>query len=534
MLSHSPVDADHPSVRPMRSNAYAELLRESRGLRRDRNDAREAWFASLGSPAKAATLFEFETLLKGIGAFGNQRNVPGPRPSGEVAVRDHRERLGALRQAAHRCIELSGELLEGDDEPYAFSRYVETVLSDDVEHSRLSKEQLVQDTPIAALCVLRDGLASLADVLDGLLVSGPVSVRLATAIHAQFVREISRNVFFNPLIALEFRREFDRINHTDVLDALERVPSENAHRVVALAFLSLFRNLRYLDLIDSYVASADRVGLAYVVLGVLRSDLRSLTRFLSRRAGTLIADGFERELLTVPATNLQSAESSLSRISNTLLALRRALESASNTVRIEVRRVFDHRLPSPEEARNEDTAPALREAVNCLRGVLALAISSIVTEILPETTTADLAPELDPEPATSDRLRRDVWIFSQVLRAFVAKADTAQLDASRWSASTNFRFVHEFLGHFRAIGYQLVRKNDYDRLQPFLHALGVLRATDLLDSGRLATASQECRRLSQYLDALFDRLNRRSELSAVPFDKRAAADTLRIYLGALS
>ena len=91
-----------------------------------------------------------------------------------------------------------------------------------------------------------------------------------------------------PLSALEFRPEFDRIPSTQVLELIQSVPSEQAHRLVALTFLSLFRMLRYLRLLDSIAIdhSERRVaGRAYLVLAVLRSDARALSNYLRRRAG---------------------------------------------------------------------------------------------------------------------------------------------------------------------------------------------------------------------------------------------------------
>ena len=71
---------------------------------------------------------------------------------------------------------------------------------------------------------------------------------------SQVYREIDRSVFFNPLNALEFRPEFDRIKSAQVLELIRSVPGPEAHRLVALTFLSLFRMLRYLTLITRILA----------------------------------------------------------------------------------------------------------------------------------------------------------------------------------------------------------------------------------------------------------------------------------------
>ena len=92
--------------------------------------------------------------------------------------------------------------------------------------------------------------------------------------------------------------------------------------------------------------------------------------------------------------------------------------------------------------------------------------------------------------------------------------------------------MREFLQHFRAIGYQLVRAADYDGIERFMVALETLRDVDLLDPDRLQVVVTECEAFYVHLDALFAQVSRRKELAGHPFDKKEAAETLRLYLGA--
>ncbi len=81
--------AGAPSHPPLRSalavDPYADLLRDTRGLRREQSVQREAWLAGLKVEGKEALLFELEALLKGLACFANPRNHPGnPRRSASV------------------------------------------------------------------------------------------------------------------------------------------------------------------------------------------------------------------------------------------------------------------------------------------------------------------------------------------------------------------------------------------------------------------------------------------------------------------
>ncbi len=308
-------------------DVYANLLRDTRGLRREQSSARDTWFASLPWERKEETLFELEMLLKGIACYGNQRNHPGTPQSKSAVAQDFHEHMRVLREASHRVVALTKQLLGDRERAYTFARYLETMMPEDAARGRIVQDQLSQDTPEEALFVLRNAFGSFVDLSEGLLRLGRIGNRLYYAHHGVVVREIGRNAFFNPLMALEFRPEFDRIKSGEVLDVLYSVRTESAHRVLALAFLTLFRCLRYTQLVDQYAVDPSGTRRAYVILAVLRSDVRALVRYLGQRAADAIADGFERDLLAVPARELPTRHRELSTEARTLASLRSAMEA---------------------------------------------------------------------------------------------------------------------------------------------------------------------------------------------------------------
>src|SRR4029078_2805048 len=120
-------------------------------------------------------------------------------------------------------------------------------------------------------------LTNLLEVTGGITRLPRVPFRLFYAALSVAHREVSQSAFFNPLAALEFRPEFDRITNVRVLDLMRQVPGEQTRRLVALTFLSLFRILRYLALLDRVVREPRPAGVVYLTLSVVRSDLRALT-----------------------------------------------------------------------------------------------------------------------------------------------------------------------------------------------------------------------------------------------------------------
>jgi hypothetical protein len=122
-------------------------------------------------------------------------------------------------------------------------------------------------------------------------------------------------------------------------------------------------------------------------------------------------------------------------------------------------------------------------------------------------------------------------MFAQIVRAFAAKARSAPTREDRWSGPSSLQFVREFLTYFGAMGYPLLRAADYPRFDSFIGALTALEETDLLDPERLERAVAEAEQFHVFLSALFEQIGQRDELTGVPFDRRAAAEALRLYLG---
>jgi hypothetical protein len=132
----------------------------------------------------------------------------------------------------------------------------------------------------------------------------------------------------------------------------------------------------------------------------------------------------------------------------------------------------------------------------------------------------------------SERLRRDVWMFAQIVRAFALKARAVSpARQNAWLGGSPLAFIREFMAYFRAMGYPLLRTADYPRVDAFLEAMVNLRDADLLDPTRLDICIDEAERFFGFLTELFDAIGRREELAGSAFDRRAAAEALKLYLG---
>ena len=523
---------------PEERDVYDDLLRDTRGLRREQAQARETWLAGLPLEHKVEDLFELEILLKGLACFANPRNHPGPSRRTPVVAQDFREHTALVREAlgriAHTCRGLLGE----GERAFVFQRYLETVLPDDRARTRLVGETLAQGTPERSLFVLRHAMTNLLEVTTGLTRLQRVPFRLFYALLGVAQREIAQSVYFNPLHALEFRPEFDRITKAQMLEVIRSVPGEQARRLVALTLLALFRMLRYLSLAESIAREPTdgprrAVAVVYLVLSVLRSDARALSGYLRRRAGPLLADGFDADCFSLSATELTTEYDMLLARGHELRDIKATLEGVAANLRLEMRRAFERDFPALDLAPSLDElrASVLRLASN-LRPALQNAVMFVGKSLGARLDARGVFDDDAAKRVLSERLRRDVWMFAQIVRAFALKARSVSgAGQDQWGGVSPLSFVREFLIYFRAMGYPLLRSADYPRVNSFLDAMASVRDPDLLDPGRLAIAVDEGEQFHGFLTELFEAIGRREELSGVPFDRRAAAAALRLYLG---
>src|SRR5690606_37495081 len=106
---------------------------------------------------------------------------------------------------------------------------------------------------------------------------------------------------------------------------------------------------------------------------------------------------------------------------------------ASN-LRLELRRTFEHDLPPVETNLPEAELRArLREVTKNLRPAIQNAVLFLGKSLRRTLEEGNVFDDLSARRASSDRLRRDVWMFAQIARAFASKARHADPTIDQWS-----------------------------------------------------------------------------------------------------
>jgi hypothetical protein len=248
-----------------------------------------------------------------------------------------------------------------------------------------------------------------------------------------------------------------------------------------------------------------------------------LTRFLLVQGVETFADELEARLLSLDADYISGARTEITRASNELKELRESVVELAIGVHAKVRSALDDALPELRPERGYSLhAERMRNGIREVRAIARDAAKQLRSLGRPSRSERK-----------SERVRktfhRDIWAFRFILRAFVAKASVASVNADDWSDGGSLEFIREFVLHYRAFGPSLTRASDYPRRGPLTQAVSALTHHEAIDAAKLDTAARECVLFAEHLDeALADV----PQSLLAPFDKAKAAAELRGYLAA--
>lgn len=498
----------------------------------DESAARTTWYNQLPVQEKSRLLFELEMMLKAMVCLGNPMNQPGPPRRDEVAsMRNFAGTASVAAEIAEQIVDVGRRLAMGREAETGFVRYLESVIAQDQVRYQMGRSSMAQDQPEASLPVLVAGFESLRDVFGAMASLQHLSYGQLTGALKLAQREIHRSLFFDPLAVLEFRREFDHLRSTAAAASVSKAGSEPGRRVGTLAVLALMRLLKYVECVERAAREKASRGVIIGWFAVLRSDARALRLFLKRDTAAWLASGFGAGFRHLSPTVLNLRYERFEAEFAGLRRLKSLVGSLGDQLKLEVRKTFELLLPGiDDDVSAEQLAAAVSPAVAGLKVFLQTAVVLLASEFDEQVEGAQLFSDFVPLAERAERLRRDIWMFQQVLRAFIEKAEGTKGAADRWGGINTFGFVKELVRYFRAMGYPLLRYSDYAGFEEFMNLVDRLREGDVLEVQRLSKVVDSCRSFSAQLDQTFEAISRREELSGVPFDRKEAVRTLKLLL----
>jgi hypothetical protein len=518
--SMQPLRADMTSARRVR-DPYADLLRDTRGIKREHAAARDAWFAGLAFEGKEDTLFELEMLLKGVVAWGDARNHPIARDRVPLRQRDFVSHLAASWAALRRALALVARL----DTVHRRSPLLRSLLPS----AEAPCVELTGETPEQALCRLDRGLRSVVTVFEGLSRGGHVSYRTFLAATLLVQREVAYNPCFNPLFTLEFRPEFDRVRVPEVLDAILSVENEAAHRFVALACLGTLRLLRLAGLMRATCKETDGVQRVWPLAAALRADARALAVALQHRAAPLLAETLERDLMRLPAAEMRANFDVVARECDRLRRLQAVLTSMAMALRAESRRLVQASLPPCEAGVSSEGAAAAALAAERFAEALQALLVRLLRVLRGGVDAEHVFGDRSARVKVAARLREDVWMFHVITRAFLWQA-AATTGGDTWRDGPDLAFARDYLEYFRSMGFAVALETEYPHSHRLAVLLMALRDADWVDKRHLSHIVMEVEQFAAHLRRVLEVLGQGEELRGVPFDRVHATETLRMHL----
>jgi hypothetical protein len=463
---------------------YADLMRGTHASRAVVLAERERWLRGLSVEGREEQLFEFEMLLRGAERYFNLHNVVVDAHDRPLVTRDFHEELEDVRDAIHRAIRIARRLLDpGSDSKMVFRKYVETQLSDDRVRRAFLEEELDQDTPQESLFVLREAFEALRNLIDHLLKLPVCSLALFTDVGNLALREIVLNRYFRPFRPLEFRLEYDRLRSVRILELLAGQP-QDVRPFFTTAFLGLFRLLHYLSYVGQEEDAPPRR--ARVVLALVRSEAVSLVGYLRQDLASQV--GPKR----LKAAGLRAA---------------RDIAKETNRIAREVLVELDAATPeTPLKAAVAFTTLFRNQVV-----VLAEALES------GSASGEDPFAQLVSQEAMAQRLRKDLWVFGQLVRT----AETALRSEDVAAAEAALSALKSYLSYFQDVSYQLLRYADYEAFDRFT-ALLVELPWPPEGPGIRHRLAEDLRQFTPTLESTFTSVSRRVLLHGRTFDRKDA------------
>src|SRR6516162_3528913 len=123
------------------------------------------------------------------------------------------------------------------------------------------------------------------------------------------------------------------------------------------------------------------------------------------------------------------------------------LEGVAANLRLEMRRAFERDFPMLELAPSlDELRTSVARLASNLRPALQNAVMFVGRSLGARLDARGVFDDETAKRVLSERLRRDVWMFAQIVRAFAVKARSVSANGhDRWGDVSPLAFVREFM-----------------------------------------------------------------------------------------
>lgn len=313
-------------------------------------------------------------------------------------------------------------------------------------------------------------------------------------------REIAFNRFFNPLLLLEFRPEYDRIRIVEILDALRQILNHQERHYVEKIFLALLRLLHYLRYVP-------RKGKSHL-------SRRSLILFTLFKSEATTLTGFLRLLSEKSAAGNPS--------------LSEVVGSMSENLRLELNRIFGEHLVTIDLQRSKlfgDRERSIESSRTILDEFLKGCVGRLLQVYLSNVDATRLFDHVLANKNQASRLRLDLCIYRRLIAEVIERN---QLLSNRQQHVP--KILQLFSEYFLQTSYNLLRYGDGEPFENY-HAVLVHGLSPNLDRTRWGkTFVEDTLKFRDCLTNTYDQICRRGELRNMPLDEAQLQKEAHVWL----
>ncbi len=430
-----------------------------------------AWLKHLEGRGAIDLLFQMECWIKGLLSFFDIRHLPmSLTERSDILKRSFGPELRILHDALQRSERLASEIVNlGQPTQVEFETFIEAQLRKDNALDYHISTILEQATPLDSLVRLLDSLNDIRVLLGSMKDSAQQDYQVYLSLGRCFHHELKNCRYVDMLLSQRFRPQYDRMDRPVLSALLRGIPEDRLRRNVALAFLYLFRLLRYLSLIQADLVRDHLMRPSLVLFALVHKEADSFSEFLRSR----FIKGREAGQKGVQAAEL-----------------------IVYSLKVESQRTIERELVS---VACEGDARVIFTKVEDSHGLLCNCLQSGVVTLARAFDAAFDAraffPSMIESVEKSQKLRQDLWS----LRHFMKQA----LDQGGHPALES---LIERLSAFRETSMRHLMYRDWAEFERF--------SDELITAGNSLEVRVLLRKLISYIETLIQEVSKRSALQA--------------------
>jgi hypothetical protein len=430
-------------------------------------------------------------LLRALDRFFTIENLTVSNE--DLTTKNFYEELGTARDTILRVLAILEVVIpERKRNVYWFQKFAETKLLSARRRDEFRGSLYRQDTPEKGLYLLYDSFVNLKGVVSDLMRSGNISFTGFMNIGHVINKEIRENIHFNPF-SRDINPEYDMIDIPAISDIVRRLQDRELKKNISLIFISLFRFLRFLKVIDVSTKRAVPLNSSLAVLIMVRSEIPFFQRLVERAAK-------------------RAEDSSLGVVLNGL----------SYQFSMEAKRVFQVEL---RDIHRKRASLKFRGKIENCQGILQNVVEHSIMQLAqafnPDTTGEDIFPSLATRLQQSLRLREDLVALYRLL---------ADLDSG--SESNNggrpFESLRNYMVYFESFTFRLLRYDDYEEFAHFFDEIMAARK-EMMKGSEFQKLVDRIGHFRIFVETTLRHVENRTELFGKPVDNERVEGLIRQY-----